>query len=252
MEFKNNITDVTSNLLTAKTAELENLKENLKRAKDDAMQSWLDSRPIIDELEKMQSELSNAKDRVTKANTVISELQAQLCTTDMCIKSTKEEEEKFGIIINDKNQELHKKQEEMEQLKVKIDQKRRRRSKLRRVLRLKRQTLQTLQLTYEAIQLESEAFAMSAAQALRYINYSEEGNKIMVQLSQEEYEFLKREASEQTKLAEWRISVSLEEKRVAENNRDSAFKRLQNLYPHNNSSQRNTKEDIIDEVVNWD
>ncbi|KAG8384420.1 hypothetical protein BUALT_Bualt04G0116100 [Buddleja alternifolia] len=86
---------------------------------------------------------------------------------------------------------------------------------------------------------------MSAAQALRYINYSEEGNKIMVQLSQEEYEFLKREFSEQTKLAEWRISVSLEEKRVAENNRDSAFKRLQNLYPHNNSSQRNTKEDII-------
>ncbi|KAG8384424.1 hypothetical protein BUALT_Bualt04G0116500 [Buddleja alternifolia] len=169
MEFKNDITD-SSNLTAAKIAELENMKENLKRAKDDAMQSWLDSRPLIGELEKMQSELANARARVMKANTVISEQQAQIGTAGMGIKSTKEEEEKFHIIINHKSQELHKKQE----------------------------TLQTPQLTYEAIQLEAEAFATSAAQVLRYINDSE---------------------------AEWRTSVSLEEKLVAKNNRDSAFKR---------------------------
>lgn len=249
MEFNGDITDShalivggaeddRSNLLTAKIFELEKIKEDLKQAKEDAMQSWLDSRPLIDELEKMQAELASAKARVFKANTTISELQAQLGTTDMCIKSAKEEEQKFRMMINDKNQALHKAQEEMEQLKMKIDQKRRRRSKLKLVLRLKRQTLQTSQLTSEAIQLESEAFSTSAAQALCYINNSEAAN-IMVQLTQEEYDYLKKEASEQTSLAEWRISVSAEEKLAAENSRDSAFRRMQNFYPHNISSQSN-------------
>ncbi|KAK6128950.1 hypothetical protein DH2020_037324 [Rehmannia glutinosa] len=82
-------------LLTKKIAELEKIKEDLKQAKDDAMQSWLDSRPLVDELEKMQAELASAKARVLKANTTISELQAQLGTTDMCIKSAKEDEQKF-------------------------------------------------------------------------------------------------------------------------------------------------------------
>ncbi|KAL0321985.1 UNVERIFIED_CONTAM: hypothetical protein Scaly_2494900 [Sesamum calycinum] len=120
--------DDSSDLLTAKRTELEKMKEDLRQAKDDAMQSWLDSRPLIDELEKMQAELARAKDRVFKANITISELQAQLGTTDMCIKSTKEEEQKFRMMINDKNQALHKAQEEMERLKMKMDQKRRRRS----------------------------------------------------------------------------------------------------------------------------
>lgn len=234
----------SSYLLTVKIAELEKMKEDLRQAKDDAMQSWLDSRPLIDELEKMQAELASAKDRVFKANITISELQAQLGTTDMCIKSTKEEERKFRMMINDKNQALHKAQEEMEQLKMKMDQKRRRRSKLKLVLRLKRQTLQTLELTYEALQLEAEAFAISAAQALNYINNSETAN-IMVQLTQEEYDFLKRKAKEQTSLAEWRISVSEEEKLAAEHSRDLAFRRLQNIYPHNISSQRNMTEQTI-------
>ncbi|KAK4416229.1 hypothetical protein Salat_2448400 [Sesamum alatum] len=236
--------DDSSDLLTDKIVELEKMKEDLRQAKDDAMQSWLDSRPLIDELEKMQAELENAKARVFKANITISELQAQLGTTDMCIKSTKEEEQKFRMMINDKNHDLHKVQEEMERLKMKMDQKRRRRSKLKLVLRLKTQTLQTLELTCEALQLEAEAFGISAAQALHYVNNSEAAN-IMVQLTQEEYDFLKREAKEQTSLAEWRISVSEEEKLAAENSRDSAFRRLQNIYPRTISSQRNTTEQTI-------
>lgn len=234
-----------SEFLRAETAELEKMEDVLKQAKDEAMQSWLDSRPIIDELEKVQAELQSAKARVSKANNTISELQAQLGTTDMCIKSTKEEEQKFLMMIDDKNQALHKAQDEMEQLKLKIDQKRRRRSKLRPVLRLKRQTLQTLQLTCAAIQLESEAFATSAAQALRHIIDNSEAADIMVQLTQEEYDYLKREASKQTSLAERRISVSAEEKVAAEKSRDLAFRRLQNLYPRTISSQRNTMEQTI-------
>lgn len=217
-------------LVRGKIAELEKMKEDLKEAKEKAMQSWLDSRPLIDDLERMQAELGRAKEGVLKANITISELQSQLETTNMCIK---EEEENSQTMINDKNQELHKAQEELEQLKVKRDQKRRTRSRLKLVLRLKRQSLLTLQLTCKAIQLESEAFATSAAQALHHINnYSEaESNNMMVQLTQPEYDYLKKEASEQTSAAEWRILACEEEKLAAEKSRDLAFRRLHNLYP---------------------
>lgn len=235
--------DNSSKLMRGKIAELEKMKEDLKEAKEEAMQSWLDSRPLIDELERMQAELGRANEGVLKANITISELQAQLETTNMCIKSTKEEEEKSRTMINDKNQALHKAQEEMEQLKMKRDQKRRTRSKLKLVLRLKRQSVQTLQLTCEAIEMESEAFATSAAQALNHINNSEAENMTMVQLTQPEYDYLKKEASEQTLVAERRILACAEEKLAAEKSRDAAFRRLHNLHPQGNvTGQRIHKE----------
>ncbi|CAI9758789.1 unnamed protein product [Fraxinus pennsylvanica] len=233
----------SSNVSTSKIQELEKLKENLKQAKDDAMQSWLDSQPLIDELEKMQADLSSVKSRVIKANAVISELQPQLGTTDMCIKSTKEEELKMKKIIDDKSEDLERTQEEMEKLKTKIDEQQRKRTKLKQVLRLKRQSLLTLQLTHEAIQLESQAFEKSAAHALSYISNKSEGVvNIVVQLTQDEYHMLKRRSREQTSLAERRISVSMEQKLVAENSRDYSFRRLQQLYSHHRSSKRRMEE----------
>lgn len=232
--------DNISDLLTAKTAELEKVMEDLKQAKEEAMQSWLDSRPLIDELEKMQAELNSTRVRVLKANSIITELQAQLRATDMCIKSAKDEQQNVRMMINDKNQEVHMMQEDTEQLKMKIVEKRRRRSKLKLVLRLKRQTLQTLELTCKAIKLESQAFSSSLAQALYYINNTEAAN-VMIQLTQEEYACLKEEANKQISQAEWRISMSVEEKLAAEKSRDLGFRRLQNLHPHNRFRQSNIR-----------
>lgn len=232
--------DDISDLLTAKTAELEKVMEDLKQAKEEAMQSWLDSRPLIDELEKMQAELNSTRARVLKANSCITELQAQLGTMDMCIKSAKDGEQNMHMMINDKNQEVHMMQEDTEQLKTKIVKKRRRRSKLKLVLRLKRQTLQTLELTCEAVKLESKAFSTSTSQALYYNNYTETA-RVMIQLTQDEYGCLKEEANKQISLAEWRISVSAKEKLAAENSRDLAFRRLQSLHPHNRFRQSNMR-----------
>ncbi|KAL2522837.1 paramyosin-like [Forsythia ovata] len=233
-----NMTD-SGNAWTSKIEELEKLKEILKQAKDDAMQSWLDSQPLIDELEKTQAEIESIKARVIKANAVISELQAQLGTTDMCIKSTKEEELKLKTIIDDKNEDLERAQEEKEKLKTKIDEQLRKRSKLKQVLRIKRQSLLTFQLTHEAIQLESEAFEKSAAHALGYIsNKSEAAGNIVIQLTRDEYHMLKRTASEQISLVEMRISLSMKQKLEAENSRDAAFRRLQQLYSRDGWSKR--------------
>ncbi|KAK9285493.1 hypothetical protein L1049_024687 [Liquidambar formosana] len=92
----------------AKKAELTKMKEELERAIDSAMQSWLDSRPFIDQLEKLQTGLD--KTRSSTSDTVISESQLE----------KKEEELKARTKIN-----------EME-----LDEEHRARPKLKRVMRL--------------------------------------------------------------------------------------------------------------------
>lgn len=53
---------------------------------------------------------------------------------------------------------------------------------------------------------------------------------------------LKRRANEQTSLAEQCISVSMEQKLVAENSQDSSFRRLKQLYSHHGLSKGRMEE----------
>ncbi|KAF2295183.1 hypothetical protein GH714_031955 [Hevea brasiliensis] len=186
-----------------KMAELIDIKEELHRAKDNAMQSWLDSKPLIDELEKLQANLASARNRTSMSNIVISELKSQL--------------EAISIEIRTKMEEETNPEDE-------------------------RQSLRTLQLTLQAISLESDAFGASAVEALAHVKSSETDNTI-VRISQEEYHALTRKAKEETALAEWRVSVSMEQKLAAEESRNFALSRLKEL----RRKKRNKEEKIINE-----
>ena len=199
----------SSSTLEAKMAELIKTKEELKRAKDNAMQSWLDSRPLIDELERLKSNFANAKNQSTRSNIIVSELESQLESTNTCIISKKEEELKATKMINEISQALDQTREKMERLKLETDEEPQARLKLKQVLCLKKQTLRTLQLKLQAAQLESEAFGAFAAEALHYINCSEKDDTI-VQLSHEDYYTLKGRAEEKTSLVGSRVSMSME------------------------------------------
>lgn len=204
--------ETAGTLMGAKMAELGKLKEKLTKAEDEAVQSWLDSKPLIDELEKLRSELADAKSRTALSNAAIPELQSQLETLTTSIRVKKEEELTIRTMINKINEVLQRTQAEMEQLKMERDEKHRARLKIKQVLRLRRQTLRTLQLTLRAVRLESEAYGASAAEANHYINHSQMDDT-MVKLNQEEYHALKKKAREETSLAEWRIAVSMEQNR---------------------------------------
>ncbi|KAA8531734.1 hypothetical protein F0562_006549 [Nyssa sinensis] len=232
-----------SNTSAVKITELQKTKEELKRAKDDAMQSWLDSRPLIDELEKLQSSFESAKKRSTMSTSVISELESQLETTNMSIRTKKEEELKDRTMINEITQALDQEREEMEQLKQETEEERGARSKLKQDLRLRRQKLRTLQLMLRAVRLESQALSASAEEALLNINRSEKDN-ITVQLTQEEYYALTRRAKEESSLADWRVSVSAEQRVVAKASRDSAWRRLEEEYSDNKLRKRKMKDEI--------
>ncbi|KAK3023974.1 hypothetical protein RJ639_042864 [Escallonia herrerae] len=222
----------SSNELQTKMAELNNTNENLKQAKDNAMQSWLDSRPLIDELENLQADLTSAKNQSTISAALISDLQAQLASINSSLEFKKDEELMLRTMINDLSQELDNTREEMEKLKLETEEEVRARSERKQVLRLRRQTLRTLRLTLRAIRLESEAFGASAADALQSFNRLKADNT-SAQLSQEDYDALTKRAQEETSLADWRIAVSVEQRFVAEESRDLALRRLEALYSDN-------------------
>lgn len=67
-------------------SELIKIKEELRRARDDTTQAWLDSRPVIDRLERLKSSLATAENRNTMSDIIILELKSQLDTINISIK----------------------------------------------------------------------------------------------------------------------------------------------------------------------
>ncbi|KAK9012965.1 hypothetical protein V6N11_040993 [Hibiscus sabdariffa] len=220
--------------LESKITELQKTKEELKRAKNNATDSWLDSKPLIDELERLKSELTIAQNQNSISNNMILELESQLETIVKDIRAKREEELRAVKTVNEMNRLLEQTREELEQLKADKDEERRTRSKLKNTLRLRRQTLRTLQLTLRAVRIEAEAFGASAAKAVQYIDHPESDNS-PVELTQEDYYALKRRAKEETSLANWRVSVAMEQKANAEVARNSALKRLKETCPDKKS-----------------
>ncbi|CAI9276854.1 unnamed protein product [Lactuca saligna] len=213
-------------VLSDKIEELHKTNEELKQAKDEAMQSWLDSRPIIDELERLQSELANAKEE-SENNTLVAKLESELMAINMKIRAKKEEELRSRTEINEMTKVSESVRGEMEKIKLEINEGTRERSKMKMVIKMKRQTLRTLGLTLRAVRLEVEAHSASSIAALEQIDRGKvSDNTVTTDMTQEEYFALVRQAKEETSLADWRVVVATEQRLAAEKSRDLALKRL--------------------------
>ncbi|KAJ7952936.1 Protein WEAK CHLOROPLAST MOVEMENT UNDER BLUE LIGHT 1 like [Quillaja saponaria] len=233
--------------MDAKLAELFQIKQKLKIAKETATQSWLDSKPLIDELETQKSNFAIAQNRVAMSNVVISDLESQLKTTNKCIKSKMEEKHEAAKMIDEINQNLGHTRDEMERLKLDISEERRAKPKRRQALRLRRQTLQTLQLTLRAVQIESEALRESEAKAIYHINCSKCDTGI-VQLSHEDYYALTRKAEDENSLAVWRVAMATEQKLEAEGKRDLALSRLKKKSYSKRSQRRGNRRSVSTKI----
>ncbi|KAI3737671.1 hypothetical protein L2E82_27681 [Cichorium intybus] len=220
-------------VLSDKIEELHKTKEELKQAKDEAMQSWLDSRPIIDELERLQLELAKAKEE-SENNKLVTKLESELMAINMEIRVKKEEELKSRTEINEMTQVSESVRADIEKIKLEINEGRRERSKLKMVIKMKRQSLRTVSLTLRAVRLEVEAYSAATEAALEHIDRGKVSDDtttddaVTTDLTQEEYFALMRRAKEETSLADWRVVVATEQRLEAEESRDLALKRLNN------------------------
>ncbi|PIA56340.1 hypothetical protein AQUCO_00700578v1 [Aquilegia coerulea] len=239
-------------LKSAKMDELSKTKEEIKKARESVMQSWLDSKPLIDQLEKLQLDLKNAKTRSSMPTLVLPELETHLETTNARIQFEEENELETKATIDKLGRSLEQVGDEMERLRVETDNKQQARAKLKQDLRLRRQTLRSLQLTLRAVRIESEALRASAADALYHISQSNTDDEATIQLTHEEYQALTRRDNEETELADWRVSVSMEQKLVAEASRDEASRRLKDIHTGNISRKIGMEENKLPEIREQD
>ncbi|CAI0429802.1 unnamed protein product [Linum tenue] len=234
--------------------ELIKTKAELDRARDEATQSWLDSKPLIDELEKVQSELDAAKNRGSAARAAISELKSELEATHLRVRSKMEGEVKAMKATNELTLAVDQTCKDLEVIKMEADEQRRERMKLKQVLRVRRQSLRALQLKLRAVRIEAEAFASSAEDAAAVIALSTETEYGTVEMTAEEYDELIRRAQEETALCRWRVSVSVEQKLAAEASRNVALAKLKQVYSNSNgedlaaaSGKKGAREDMTEE-----
>jgi len=210
-------------------AELAKAKEELNRAKESSMQSWLDSEPLIDELEKQKANLADAQLRENASKTVNERPESQLETIHKSIKSKREDQLKTELMIQETNQTLYHMRNDMERLKLERNKEKQTLAKLRQTLHLRKQSVQTLQLTLRAVLLESDAVEESSAKVLQQIKLSE-NHRDVVQLTKENYYALKRRAKEKISHTNSRVSVYMEQKHAAEATHDFVLSRLNKIY----------------------
>ncbi|KAF8010225.1 hypothetical protein BT93_J0996 [Corymbia citriodora subsp. variegata] len=235
-----------SDLLKARITELARTKDEIKKARDVAMQSWLDSRPLLDELEKLQATVESARSRASVSSVLALELQSQLESTEASIQAKKRDELGATKAVNELTLELDRTRGGTDALKQEIDEGRRVRQKLKQVLRVKRHRLRALQLGMRAVRVEAEAAGESEAEAARLMNCAQRESGL-VTLSGEEYWELVRRAEEEESLAEWRVAASMEQRQAAEGSRNLALARLREARGGSRSSRRVKEEEIEEE-----
>lgn len=232
-----------------KMSELSKTNEEIQKAKDLATQSWLDSMPVINELEKMKLQLEKSKNQAFETNITLSQLQGELESVHGQIRDRNEGGREANKIISETNQALDQTREDMEQFKEATDEEKRRRAELKQTLRVKRQELRKVQLTLRAVRMETEAYNGSEAEAVKHVNRLETEDST-VQLSREDYDALTKRAREETSLGDWRVSISVEQRLVAEASREAAVKRLKEYYSEQRSKNKLAEEEEKEEDVN--
>ncbi|KAI4330303.1 hypothetical protein MLD38_028601 [Melastoma candidum] len=224
--------------LKDKMAELVTTKEHINRARETAMRSYQESKPLIARLEKSKASLEKARSRrPTLEGLSSSELRSQLAAIEAALREKKEEEAKASRLMDEMSRAAEDTRGEIDSLKAEIEEERRTRQKLKQVLRIKWQKLRAIQLSLRAVRIESEAIKVSLEYAVQQADLAKTEVGV-VHLDQEEYWALQGRAEEEESHAEWRIAASIEQKAAAEESRKLALKRLKNVKEGNHMRRR--------------
>lgn len=207
--------------LKATLKELAETREEIRRAREEAVQAWLDSMPLVNKLEKLQSNLSRTTNKLELVNIAVASLESLLESTDRSIKYKQEEEAKSKVSMEEMRKEVDRaRMEAEEETAGKV--------KLKEEVRIKRQQLKALQLTQKAVSIETKALNSSINAALRQIKHTkmDQGHDT-VAVSHDEYDALCRRVEEETAQANWRITAFEERRKAAEASKAKALEQFE-------------------------
>nr|CAD1832248.1 unnamed protein product [Ananas comosus var. bracteatus] len=101
--------------LKATLKELAETREEIRRAREEAVQAWLDSMPLVNKLEKLQSNLSRTTNKLELVNIAVASLESLLESTDRSIKYKQGEEAKSKVSIKEMRKEVDRARMEAEE-----------------------------------------------------------------------------------------------------------------------------------------
>jgi len=145
--------------------ELSGTRQEVERAREAAVQAWLASMPLAEELERLRAELAAAKSRLAATASEIPPLKSLIESTNGAVAERQAEAAKKQAAEEDLRRRVDGARAELRRLRAEIAASRDAKDSLEQRVLIRRQAARALQLAERAVAAETHALAWAAATA---------------------------------------------------------------------------------------
>ncbi|EER97552.1 hypothetical protein BDA96_02G396200 [Sorghum bicolor] len=230
MKGNNQSPELPPSTTTSVLKELSGTREEVERAREAAVQAWLASMPLSEELERLRAELVAAKTRLAATAAEIPLLKSQIESTNGAIATRQEAAARKKAAAEDLRRHVDGARADLRRLRAEIAASRGAKDALEQRVLVRRQAARALQLAERAIAAEAHALAWSEAAAseltARARGNEEDPHYDVVALPARKLEELRRLVEAEEQKAEARVDEAEVARRAVKTRRAAAVARL--------------------------
>ncbi|XP_066396512.1 uncharacterized protein [Miscanthus floridulus] len=165
MEGNNESAEIAPSTTASVLKELSGTREEVERAREAAVQAWLASMPLGEELERLRANLAAAKNRLAAMAAEIPLLKSQIESTNGAIATRQEATVRKKAAAEDLRRHVDGARAKLRRLRAEVAASRGAKDALEQRVLVRRQAARALQLAESAIAAEAHALAWSEAAA---------------------------------------------------------------------------------------
>lgn len=229
--MEGNEADEPLNATASVLKELSGTRDEVDRAREAAVQAWLASMPLGEELEMLRTELAAAKNRLAATTAEIPPLKSFIKSTDSAIIAKQEEEGEKQAAVEELRLLVDRGRAELRRMRSEVAAAREAKDALEQRVFIRRQAARALQLVERAVAAENHALAWSAGaaaeQAARARGADDAAHHDVVALPGRRHEELRRGVEAEERKAEERVEGAEALQRAARARRAAAVARLE-------------------------
>lgn len=237
MEGNNESAELAPSTTASVLKELSGTREEVERAREAAVQAWLVSMPLGEELERLRANLAAAKNRLASTAAEIPLLKSQIESTNGAIATRQEAAVRKKAAAEDLRRHVDGARAELRRLRAEVAASRGAKDALEQRVLVRRQAARALQLAERAIAAEAHALAWSEAAASELtarargdgdgdVDDEEDPHYDVVALPARKLEELRRLVEAEERKAEARVEEAEAARRAVKARRAAAVARL--------------------------
>ncbi|CAD6223042.1 unnamed protein product [Miscanthus lutarioriparius] len=236
MEGNNESAELAPSTTASVLKELSGTREEVERAREAAVQAWLASMPLGEELERLRANLAAAKNRLAATAAEIPLLKSQIESTNGAIATRQEAAVRKKAAAEDLRRHVDGARAELRRLRAEVAASRGAKDALEQRVLVRRQAARALQLAERAIAAEAHALAWSEAAASELAARArvdgdgdgdeEDPHYDVVAMPARKLEELRRLVEAEERKAEARVEESEAARRAVKARRAAAMARL--------------------------